>query len=161
MPKRIKTHDADTIACTGTSRGLTPGQIEQARVFLTALFQQGFRKFRHGDCIGADSQFARVAKDIGFYLIAHPGHPPNKPNETKYRAFTDFNDEIMPVKEFIRRDHDMVDGSIFLLAGPYQDYEVNRSGTWATVRYAQAEGVQVGFVYPGRNRAAQIYARPQ
>lgn len=150
MAKRIKTHDAETVACTGTSRGLTMGQQFQAIALLTALYKQGFRKFRHGDCIGADAQFARIAKDAGFYLIAHPGHPKNKPDETKYRAFTDFNDEIMPVKEFLTRDKDMVDGSIFLLAGPYQDYEVNRSGTWTTVRYAQAEGVAVGFVYPGR-----------
>jgi hypothetical protein len=156
MPKRIKTHDADTIAVTGTSRGITQGQVDQARDFLRAMFARGYRKLRHGDCIGADAQFARVAKDVGFYLICHPGHPPGKPNETKYRAFTDFNDEIMPVKEFIKRDHDMVDGSAFLLAGPYQDYEVNRSGTWATVRYAQAEGITVAFVYPGRKYAGGV-----
>jgi hypothetical protein len=151
-------HDADTIAVTATSRGLTPGQCDQARDFLTALFRKGkIRKFRHGDCVGGDAQLARIAKNIGFYVIAHPGHPNKKPTETKYRAFTDFNDEIMPVKEFIKRDHDMVDGSFFLLAAPYQDYEVKRSGTWTTVRYADKTGVTVGFVFPGRNRVSSIH----
>lgn len=145
---------ADCIAVTGTSRGMTQGQIDQARDFLKALYtMRGFRRLRHGDCIGADAQFARIAKDIGFYLIAHPGHPKD-PNETKYRAFTDFNDEVLPAKPFIARDHDMVDESAFLLAAPYQDYEVNRSGTWATVRYARDKvEIPVGFVYPGRNYA--------
>lgn len=154
MAKRIKTHDADTVAVTGTSRGMTPGQQEQARAFLDALYGKGYRKLRHGDCIGADAQFARIAKDIGFYLIAHPGHPPDKPEETKYRAFTDFNDEVLPVRPFLVRDKDMVDRAALLVAAPYQDYEVVRSGTWATVRYAQDEGVTVGFVYSGRNRAS-------
>lgn len=149
-------HDADTIAVTGTSRGLTQGQQEQARDFLRGVHHRGFKKLRHGDCIGADAQFARIAKEVGYYLIAHPGHPKD-PNETKYRAFTDFNDEVLDSKPFLERDHDMVDGSALLLAGPYQDYEVNRSGTWATVRYAQKEGVTVAFLYPGRNRISSIH----
>jgi hypothetical protein len=120
------------------------------------MLAQGFRKLRHGDCIGGDAQLARIAKDLGYYLIAHPGHPKD-PNETKYRAFTDFNDEIREIKPFIVRDKDMVDGAGLLLAAPYQDYEVTRSGTWTTVRYAKNEGVTVAFVYPSRNRIRDIY----
>jgi hypothetical protein len=153
-------HYVDTIAVTGTSRGMTQGQQEQARDFLRAMFQKGYRRLRHGDCIGSDAQFARIAKELGFYLIAHPGHTPKKPLETKYRAFTDFNDEVLPTKEFLKRDHDMVDFAALLLAAPYQDYEVNRSGTWATVRYArEKKGIPVAFVYPGRNHMSSVYAK--
>jgi hypothetical protein len=135
MPRPVKNRDAysDTIAFTGTSRGTTPGQQNQGREFLLQMFNIGYRRFRHGDCIGADAQFARIAKDLGYYLICHPGHPKD-PSETKYRAFTDFNDEILDIRPFLDRDRDMVNESALLLAAPYQDYEVNRSGTWTTVR---------------------------
>lgn len=157
---RFDYEDSMTIAVTGTSRGATRGQLEQARDFLRAMFIKGYRRLRHGDCIGFDSQVARIAKELGYYVIAHPGHPSKKPTETKYRAFTDFNDEVLPVKEFIKRDHDMVDGARLLLAAPYQDYEVNRSGTWATVRYArEKKGIPVAFVYPGRNHMSSVYAK--
>jgi len=152
--RRVKSHDADTMAVTATGRGITPGQQAEARVVLTRLFNQGYRKLHHGYCVGGDAQLARIAKDVGFCLIAHPGYPPEHPEETKYRAFTDFNDEVLESRPFILRDKDMVDKAAFLLAAPYQDYMVTRSGTWTTVRYAQNEGVAVGFVYSGRNYPA-------
>jgi len=149
--ENLRTSDlrAATIGFTGTGRGVTPGQKEELFEVLNTLYQNGYRRFRHGDCVGADAQAARIAKDIGFYLICHPGHPKD-PKETKYRAFTDFNNEIFEPKPFLERDCDIVDGSGVLVATPYQDYEVRRSGTWTTVRYARSKGVEVKMVYSGR-----------
>jgi hypothetical protein len=143
---------AVTAGFTGTGRGMTQGQQDQLFDVLSALYRKGYRRFRHGDCIGADAQAARIAKDIGFYLICHPGHPKD-PNETKYRAFTDFNDEVLEPKPFLVRDRDIVDGSGVLVAAPYQDYEVRRSGTWTTTRYARSKGLKnilIYMVYSGR-----------
>lgn len=118
MARRIKTHDADTIAFTATGRGLTPRQLEAARLYLGRMRNQGYWKVRHGDCVGGDAQLARLAKDLGFYLICHPGFPPNRPDETKYRAFTDFNDEILEPRPFLIRDKDMVDKGRITRRGP-------------------------------------------
>jgi hypothetical protein len=128
---------------------MTQGQKDTLAFTLDILYQKGFRRFRHGDCIGADEQAACIAKDVGFYLICHPGHPKD-PNETKYRAFTNFNDEVLESFPFLKRDQHIVDGSGVLVAAPYQDYEVRRSGTWTTVRYARSKGTEVMMIYSGR-----------
>ena len=137
---------------------MTSGQQQEALGVLTDLFAQGFRRLRHGDCIGADEQFARLAKKVGFYLIAHPGHPTD-PTETKYRAFVEVNDVTLEPEPFLVRDKKMVENAALLLAAPFQDYEVQRSGTWTTVRYARdVWEIPIRYLYSGRNRQKDIYA---
>jgi hypothetical protein len=134
------------VGFTGTKNGMKPNQREELREYLTKLFELGYRVFHHGDCIGADAQAARIAKDIGFYLICHPGHPKDK-NNTMFRAFTDFNDEVREAKPFIARDHDIVDESNTMVATPAGE-EVPRSGTWTTVRYARKRRKSLHIIYP-------------
>jgi hypothetical protein len=45
---------------------------------LTILWNLGYRRARHGACIGADDQFGRIAKELGFYVIAHQGWLPTR-----------------------------------------------------------------------------------
>ena len=51
----------------------------------------------------------------------------------------DYSDgnEILPEKEYIERNHDVVDTCDLLIAMPNTELEVVRSGTWATIRYAR------------------------
>lgn len=124
---------------------MTPFQKEELREYLIRLYEQGCIHFHHGDAIGADAQAARIAKDLGYIVVAHPGHPKDV-NNTVYRAFTDFNDEVRPVFPFITRDHDIVDETDLLVATPKTTEEEVRSGTWTTVRYARKQGKPVKII---------------
>lgn len=126
---------------------MTACQKVRLRAFLQRLWDdEGYRVFIHGDCIGADAQAARIAKDIGYYLICLPGHPKDKTN-TMFRAFTDFNDEVREPKPFIARDHDIVNESDLLVATPVGEEEI-RSGTWTTIRYARKKKKPIEIIMP-------------
>lgn len=135
------------VGFTGTKLGMQPNQRLELAEHLSYLKKLGFTHFHHGDCIGADAQAAKIAKQFGFIVVAHPGHPRDKSN-TMYRAFTDFNDEVREVKPFIKRDHDIVDETERMIATPAGCTEEIRSGTWTTVRYARKQGKKIHIIYP-------------
>lgn len=126
------------IGFTGTQDGMTPKQT-------IALWQQlsliSHLEFHHGDCIGADEEAHDIARLVGAKIV---GHPPT--NEVK-RAFCYFDEEREP-KEYIARNHDIVDETQLLIATPKSTVEEVRSGTWATVRYARKIGREVVILDP-------------
>ena len=135
------------VGFTGTKIGMTPNQKIELVEYLKHLKGLGYTTFVHGDCIGADAQAAKFAKALGFTLVCHPGHPKDK-NNTMYRAFTDFNDEVREVKPFLVRDRDIVDETEQMIATPAGRTEEVRSGTWTTVRYARKQFKAVHIIYP-------------
>lgn len=95
----------------------------------------------HGDCIGADADFHRLAELNG--LKTH-GHPPI--NSSK-RAFCKF-DVIEEPKEYLDRNKDIVDAVDWMIFTPETKEEVLRSGTWSTVRYARKQKKPYIIVFP-------------
>jgi hypothetical protein len=136
------------VGFTGTSIGMTPEQKTQVRELLTSFKSQGAVEFRHGLCIGADEQAARIAKELGYRVIAHPGYNPKNPAGRMYRSDFDENDEVLPEKPFVPRDHDIVDETQRLIAAPRSQTEEIRNGTWTTVRYARTKHKDIDMVYP-------------
>jgi hypothetical protein len=127
---------------------MQPNQKIEVVEYLRYLRAEGYTHFHHGDCIGADAQAASYAKQLGFTLVCHPGHPRDK-NNTMYRAFTTFNDVMHEVKPFAVRDRDIVDAVDTMVATPVGLEEI-RSGTWTTVRYAKRQEKPVRIIYPER-----------
>jgi hypothetical protein len=140
-----------TVGFTGTSRGMSAGQKVRVREYLSAIKQEfpaAKITFHHGLCIGADEQAARIAKELGYYVVAHPGYSPRNPEGRLFRSDFDGNDEVCPEKPHIPRDHDIVDGSQRLVAAPWTREEIVRSGTWTTVRYARKKGKPILMALP-------------
>jgi hypothetical protein len=81
-------------------------------------------------------------------IICHPGVIANNPTDTRFRAFTDFNDEVRASKPFIARDHDIVDETDEMVATPLTREEQVQSGTWTTVRYAKKKKKPVNIINP-------------
>jgi hypothetical protein len=127
------------VGFTGTHKGARLAELEALSAKLQALKEAGFDEFHHGMCIGADEQAARIAKVIGFRVVAHPGLAKD-PTNLMYRSEWDGNDEVREAKPFIERDHDIVDETEIMLATPLTHEETIRSGTWTTVRYARKQG---------------------
>jgi hypothetical protein len=126
---------------TGTRRGMTHEQLSSVKEIMHDFRSLSVRA-HHGMCIGSDKEFHDIAKEFGFCVRGHP--PINK----KYVAeFTDL-DEISEPRNFLNRNHDIVNESDFVIATPYQYFEILRSGTWATVRYCVLKQKKICIVMP-------------
>jgi hypothetical protein len=122
------------IGFTGTSQGMSEWQKAQLRIKIAHL---GLIEFHHGDCVGADAEAHEIVS-VFFYnkIVIHP------PLNTSKEAFCQIRDggEIRPAKDYLTRNHDIVDETDLLIAAPLTTEEVLRSGTWATIRYAKKQG---------------------
>lgn len=116
------------IGFTGTRSGLTEAQRNFILEHLESLQPE---EAHHGDCVGADSQFHDIVRkfDTRIKIVVHPG------DIKGLRAFC-FGDEILKPKGCLDRNRDIVDSVDFMIACPESSVEVQRSGTWSTIRYA-------------------------
>lgn len=125
------------VGFTGTRNGMTTFQRAS---FLQVTYPLDPLEFHHGDCVGADEE----AHSMLCYAVKVVGHPPL---DSRLRAWCDC-DELRTPKDYIARDHDIVDETDLLIAAPKTAGEVRRSGTWATVRYARSQAKPVTVVNP-------------
>lgn len=120
------------IGFTGTQAGMSQHQKDTLRRLLTAAVLENVPvAFHHGDCTGADAEAHEIALSRDCVIIIHP------PIKRIKRAFCQNAHEILPPKDYLERNHDIVDASIGLIAAPKSNQEELRSGTWATIRYAR------------------------
>ncbi len=113
------------IASTGTQQGMREAQI----LTLASLIPRG-SKFRHGDCIGGDSQAHLIALKLECDVYIHPCTIDDK------RAYNTGYIACYPARTPLKRNGDMVDVTDWLIATPFQDHQVLHSGSWSTIRYA-------------------------
>ena len=121
------------IGFTGTQKGMSAGQLAELEDTLLhcLISYDKYFEFHEGDCVGADDESTTLARRLGFKIIVHP------PINSSKRAFNiDFDDLVLPRKEYLARNKDIVDATDLLIAAPFTDEEERRSGTWSTVRYA-------------------------
>ena len=123
-----------SVGFTGTQTGMNETQLIQLRRLLRRLKREGYTDFHHGACIGADEQAHDVAKSLGYRLVVHP------PDNTAKLAFGIRGGIWRSPAPYLTRNHHIVDESEVLIAAPRSVSEVQRSGTWATVRYARKAG---------------------
>lgn len=105
----------------------------------------------HGDCVGADAAFDALCEGLGIKREAHPG--PDGPD----RAYCDA-DVIHEQRPYLQRNHDIVDVCDLLIACP-RGAEIQRSGTWSTIRYARRLPRRIVIVWPdGSTEPARFVA---
>lgn len=115
----------------------------------TASYSSKTQVLHHGDCIGADANAHKLAFLTGWDIVVHP------PSNSYKRAFvhkSEFWDPercvLLPEKEYLDRNHDIVAPPVIdLIATPLEYEEKLRSGTWATVRYAKKRLIPVFLVF--------------
>lgn len=91
----------------------------------------------HGVCVGADSDFHAMAKELDFFVVGHPGHPKGKPWDKSMRS-ADVPDLILEQKPFISRNIDIVSASHLVIACPASNTD-KKGGTWTTIKMAMGE----------------------
>jgi len=132
----------NNIGFTGTEKGMTERQKNSLYFTLLLHIFGGKVAFHHGDCVGSDSEAHNIAHSLGYKIIIPP------PHNSKKRAYCKGADGVRFAKEYLQRNHDIVDESDILIACPAEQKEILRSGVWATVRYARKKGKRVQVIYP-------------
>jgi hypothetical protein len=124
---------------TGTQKGMTS---KQAATLKMLLMSEDVNVFHHGDCIGADAAADTIAHEIGARVRIHP------PLKSDKRAKCEGAEIYYPAKDYIERNHDIVDMANILFATPAEPKEKMRSGTWATIRYATKKKIKTIVILP-------------
>jgi len=135
------------IGFTGTQSGMTLAQKELTLQKLREVLEDRNplrTAGHHGLCIGADTSFHYMCRELGIPIVGHP--PVNQYKMTKFDP-SDFIYLWTP-REYLDRNHDIVDCSSFLIATPGEVSEQLRSGTWATIRYARKHNVPRYVILP-------------
>jgi hypothetical protein len=130
---------------SGSQRGMAEAQEEFFRFALRRLrkLPEGVQEFHHGDAIGADAQADRACRELAIPVVIHP------PAITTKRAFCQRpGDLVHPPQPYLERNHAIVDSCELLIACPGEAFEVLRSGTWATIRYARKIGRRRLLIFP-------------
>lgn len=137
------------VGFTGTRRGMTEAQRLTVRALLGLL---GVTEAHHGDCVGADADFAAVcaALEPRPRIIAHPGESAAG-GENHLRANSPHNDEVLSVKTHFARNRDIVTVCDVLIATPADPVPQTRGGTWYTIDYAGKKGRRRFIVWPDGN----------
>lgn len=136
------------IGFTGTQVGMTPMQLLKVAQMIA---KNALTEAHIGDCVGADSEFLQLVQlantNKQFAHIKTHGHVPLNPSK---RVFGKYDVEHPP-KAYLDRNHDIVDASDVMIATPKENEEQQRSGTWATIRYAKRTGTKLVIVFPDGN----------
>lgn len=121
------------VGFTGTREGMSLNQIAHFIPVIAEVTINGMAltEFHHGMCIGADEQAEEFIRRC-FPSVRIVGHPPIN---RRYISTKCAPHRILPPREYIARNHKIVDASDVLVATPRGKEEL-RSGTWATIRYA-------------------------
>jgi len=127
------------IGFTGSRKGINKRQEDIIKSF---LLKSGATHLHHGDCVGADTSFHEIGEELNLSISIHP------PNKKGLRSFCSPKGEGINHEEkpFIKRNHDIVDACDVLIACPETNKEVQRSGTWATIRYARKQGKKIELI---------------
>ena len=130
-----------SVGFTGTAEGMTR---RQKRLFASKIVEVQPFEFHHGDCIGADAEAHDIVRKLlpQCRIIIHP------PSVNAKRAFCEGAYLILPPKDYLVRNKDIVSASSLMFATPKECDEQLRSGTWATVRYARTSGVEIRIIFP-------------
>ena len=129
------------IGFTGTRCGMTVNQKTSLSELLTTLKPDDVH---HGDCVGADLEFANMVDSMfpEVPIICHP------PIDKTHRAFFNKNAHVLEEKTHLARNRDIVNSCDVLIGCPLQEEHQSLGGTWYTIDYAEKQKKQVYIISP-------------
>lgn len=130
------------IGFTGTQSGMTDAQ---KTAFKSLILEYKPTEFHHGCCIGADEQAHQICIDCNVPIIII--HPPINTSKQATCVLRD-SDKMLEPKDYLIRNHNIVNSVDLLIATPKEAIMQQRSGTWATYRYAFKSNKTTNLIYP-------------
>jgi len=116
------------VGFTGTREGMTTHQLNAVQMVLAILAAHEAITAHHGVCKGADTEFHNLCLPLTSLIEGHPSNL--KGTQGKCPGLS----TLHAPKDPLERNADIVYASGIMLAAPATDKEIQRSGTWATVR---------------------------
>lgn len=138
------------IGFTGTRLGWTDPQAATVERLLRLYRDHGTDEFRYGQCIGADTQAAKLARLLGYRIIAHPP-------VTQIMVGDAANDVVLTRKSYLTRNRDIVSCSHRMIAVPWEKEMPPPSdggGTWFTIHHAISRQKPIEIVWPDGHSTA-------
>lgn len=133
------------IGVTGTRSGMTSFQYNYVKAFLSEIANiVDHRYLHHGDCVGVDTEVAKLAYSFDYKVVCHP------PEKTDLVGDFKDNYKTFNPKSYFARNRDIVDTCDELLVVPYQNEHQDNGGTWYTFDYAVKKKKDITVVYPDR-----------
>lgn len=118
------------IGFTGTRDGMTEAQRFSTQRVLERCVVKFGPLVGHGDCLGADDEFDRIAADLGCVRHIFPANIESMRAHCELRGAIEITHPMPP----LRRNVWFVDRSVVLIGCPKEYREAVRSGTWFTIR---------------------------
>jgi hypothetical protein len=140
-------------AVTGNREvGMSADQEEAFRDYLhwgMTSFLRGGRlrdQFRvlHGGAPGVDVRAGEIAWKWGFGVEVFPSNLPDRPDPWK----GGYASVVWPPASPLERNRTMIERGEMLLAFPHTFHELQRSGTWHAIRYAQRIHKPTVIIFP-------------
>lgn len=135
------------LAFTGTRKGMTP---RQHSVLSQIMAELDITQACHGACVGADEEFHELALYFGVPIIeVWPANIPSMRAKLREPGLMDRS--VIIVKEPqppLDRNWDIIREAQLVVACPESVTEMLRSGTWATVRYAEQLNKTIKVIKP-------------
>lgn len=127
------------VGFSGTRQGMTPEQRSRVAELLRLIEPEAVV---HGDCVGADAEFDRIAEDCGIQRRCRPC------SIAVMRAFTGAEQIDEPRPPLERNRLIVQDASVLIACPAGRTEEWRGSGTWSTVRAAGRAGKPAWLVFP-------------
>lgn len=141
---------------TGSRKGMT---VAQRSAFNGLLISAGMKTFLNGAAIGADREALEVIKQYPKVVVElYPGDRRQELYAVDYAIDRGSGVILHAPLPYLHRNRIIANRCDYLIATPEQAVETRRSGTWATIRYAQDAGKKISIIEPDgvvRQLAAQ------
>lgn len=135
--------DVYRIGITGTQKGIKEHRLNLIKNFiLDKTYEYNDIEIHHGACIGVDTQVHVFCRgfDGKVDIIVHPPIDKSKQGVLPKLRGREHNVYWRVPYDYLVRNKHIVNECDILVAAPSTQYEVLRSGTWATIRYARKMG---------------------
>lgn len=138
------------VGLTATRYGMTRKQQDELRDVLRWLYRGGMRfEVHHGCCIGGDTEGHHIVRELfGKDATIHGWPAKNVGAQSTVLALGRDLDVIHAPMPPLERNVEIVTVSKVLIAAPRERQEMQRSGTWTTIRNARNRGRLTVMLYP-------------
>jgi len=132
---------------TGTRHGMTLEQREALVKAFTSLHHCGLVivEFHQGMCVGADEQAVGVCR---FMPAIEVHHHPCDMTAMQAKDLILPGDVVYEEKPPLMRNQDILKACDTLIATPREMEEIQRSGTWSTLRHANDQKLDTILILP-------------
>jgi hypothetical protein len=140
-------NNSTIIGFTGSRMGMTQSQRKVFTITIRDRIHEGaIQKFVHGGAIGADENADLIVSQWGIPIVVRPA------SNDRCLFWIEKGDGIVravhSVELPLERNRQIVESVREMIATPAQMKEMQRSGTWMTIRHSRRKEVPVTIIYP-------------